>query len=93
LSTAVKIGESIFNSIPSITINSLTNTLGISSFRGKMVILNIYILPVDNIAPDILPAAPFTVYEGLRERILPRHLDVIDKDTRDENIQYPTSEL
>jgi hypothetical protein len=29
----------------------------------------------------------------LRERILPRHLDVIDKDTRDENIQYPTSEL
>jgi hypothetical protein len=37
----VKIGESIFNSIPSITINSLTNTLGISSFRGKMVIWNV----------------------------------------------------
>jgi hypothetical protein len=52
------------------------------------ITVNIYILPVDNIAPDILPAAPFTVYEGLREKILTRHLDVIDTDTRDENIQY-----
>jgi hypothetical protein len=55
--------------------------------KKSEITVNIYILPVDNIAPDILPAAPFTVYEGLRERILPRHLDVIDKDTRDEHIQ------
>jgi hypothetical protein len=41
--------------------------------KKSEITVNIYILPVDNIAPDILPAAPFTVYEGLRERILPRH--------------------
>ncbi|XP_071125097.1 extracellular matrix protein 3-like [Mytilus edulis] len=51
------------------------------------ITVNIYILPVDNITPTIYTTETFTVYEGEKERFLPTHLDVVDQDTKDENVQ------
>ncbi|KAJ8298223.1 hypothetical protein KUTeg_024754 [Tegillarca granosa] len=51
------------------------------------ILVNINILPVDNIPPRIILGAPFEVAESGKEAILPRHLDAVDDDSYDENLQ------